>query len=129
VRAAVQQAYTGLSRIATDPWRMARLLLSSVLVTAGYICGLAASLRACGAHQAFLDVATVYLGGTALAAASPTPGGVGALEAALVAGLLRFGGRLGPVVAGVLIFRFLTYWLPAILGFLAFRHLHRRQVL
>jgi uncharacterized membrane protein YbhN (UPF0104 family) len=51
------------------------------------------------------------------------------VEAALVAGLIRFGGHLGPVVAGVFIFRFLTYWLPAVLGFLAFRHLRQRQVL
>jgi undecaprenyl-diphosphatase len=129
VREGARQAWAGLASMARDPWRVSQLLLSSVCVTAASIAALAASLHACGAHVAIVDVATVYLAGTALAAASPTPGGLGAVEAALVAGLAHFGGQAGPVVAGVLTFRFFTYWLPALPGFVAFRYLQRRGVL
>ena len=44
-------------------------------------------------------VAVVYLGGSAIAAAAPTPGGLGAMEAALVAGLTGFGLSTGPAIA------------------------------
>jgi undecaprenyl-diphosphatase len=59
----------------------------------------------------------------AVAAASPTPGGLGAMEAALVAGLTAVGAPTGPSVAGVLAFRLLTYWLPVVPGWLAYRAL------
>jgi undecaprenyl-diphosphatase len=125
----LRQAWEGLLNLTRQPWRMTKLFASSAAVTGGYTAALAASMHACGAHVAFGDVAAVYLAGSALAAVSPTPGGLGALEAALVTGLTHFGGRPGPVVAGVLTFRLLTYWLPAIPGFFAFRHLRRSRVL
>ena len=59
---------------------------------------------------------------------SPTPGNLGALEAALVVGLTGIGVPAGPSVAGVLTFRLITYWLPTAPGFLAFRVLQRRGV-
>jgi uncharacterized membrane protein YbhN (UPF0104 family) len=69
------------------------------------------------------------LGGTAVASASPTPDGLGALEAALVAGLTALGYPVGLAVAGVLTYRLFTFWLPILPGLAAFRYLHRRQVI
>jgi glycosyltransferase 2 family protein len=68
-------------------------------------------------------VAVAYLAGAAVASVSPTPGGLGALEAALVAGLTAVGGPAGPAVAGVLAFRLLTFWLPILPGWMAYRTL------
>ena len=65
----------------------------------------------------------VYLAGAAVASISPTPGGLGAMEAALVAGLTAVGAPTGPAVAGVLAFRLLTFWLPILPGWLAYRAL------
>ena len=45
-----------------------------------------------------------------------TPGGVGIVELAYVAGLVAAGGERAEVVAGVLVFRALTYVLPIPLG-------------
>jgi putative heme transporter len=45
-----------------------------------------------------------------------TPGGVGIVELALVAGLTRLGGDGANVVAGVALFRLLTYSLPIVVG-------------
>jgi uncharacterized membrane protein YbhN (UPF0104 family)/membrane-associated phospholipid phosphatase len=45
-----------------------------------------------------------------------TPGGVGVVELALIAGLTRAGGENANVVAAVLLFRLLTYVLPIVLG-------------
>jgi putative heme transporter len=45
-----------------------------------------------------------------------TPGGVGVVELALIAGLTRAGGENAQVVAAVLLFRLLTYVLPIAVG-------------
>ncbi len=48
-----------------------------------------------------------------------TPGGLGVVEAGLVFILAAYGFRAGTTVAPVLVFRLVSYWLPAALGFLA----------
>jgi uncharacterized protein (TIRG00374 family) len=71
-------------------------------------------------------VFAVYLGGTAVASLSPTPGNLGAVEVALSAGLTAIGVPASAAVGAVLIYRLLTFWLQLLPGFLAFRHLHAR---
>jgi undecaprenyl-diphosphatase len=51
-----------------------------------------------------------------LSAVAPTPGGLGAMEAALVTALVRLGVETGAAVASVLTFRLATFWLPIPLG-------------
>jgi uncharacterized protein (TIRG00374 family) len=56
-----------------------------------------------------------------LATAIPfTPGGVGVVEAVLIAGLVAAGGERSQVVAAVLIYRTLTYLLPVPIGVLLY---------
>jgi undecaprenyl-diphosphatase len=69
----------------------------------------------------------VYLGSSIIAAAAPTPGGLGAMEAALVAGLTAVGMEAGIAVAAVLAYRLATYWLPILPGWLSFQLLERRN--
>lgn len=68
-------------------------------------------------------MALAYLVGMAVSSAAPTPGGLGVAEAALVAGLVGVGVATAPAVAGVLLFRLLTFWLPTAPGALALRRL------
>jgi uncharacterized membrane protein YbhN (UPF0104 family) len=70
--------------------------------------------------------ATRLLPGLWSAAASPTPGGLGAIEAALVAGLTGIGLPPGPAVSAVLTYRLATYWLPVLPGWAALRILQGR---
>jgi undecaprenyl-diphosphatase len=56
---------------------------------------------------------------------SPTPGGLGALDAGLVAGLTHVGVPASIAVAGVLSYRLVTYWFPVLPGVVAFRWLRR----
>lgn len=112
-----------------QPRQALRLFGGSIGVTSMYALALAASLHAFGARQPFIVVVAVYLGSSALGSVSPTPGGLGAVEAALVAGLTALGVATGSAVAGVLAFRLLTYWLPIVPGILVFRHLRRRAVI
>jgi undecaprenyl-diphosphatase len=69
----------------------------------------------------------VYLGASLLAAAAPTPGGLGAMEAALVAGFTGVGLDPAVAVAAVLSYRLLTFWLPIAPGWLCFHDLDRKN--
>jgi undecaprenyl-diphosphatase len=122
-------AARSLAATARRPARALRLFGGSAGVTTCYILALAASLRAFGADVSALKIAVVFLGGSAVASAAPTPGGLGAVEAALVAGLTAVGVASGPAVTGVLAYRLLTFWLPIIPAWLTFRALRRRHVI
>jgi len=62
---------------------------------------------------------------TALAAASPTPGGVGTFEVAMATTLTGIGISSGAAVSAVVIYRLATYWLPVLPGWLSWRLLQR----
>ena len=47
-----------------------------------------------------------------IASVAPTPGGVGAIEAALVAVLTGLGVDPAAALSIVLVFRLITYWMP-----------------
>jgi hypothetical protein len=84
------------------PGKAAQLLGGSAGVTLAYALTLASCLAAFGAHVPLVSTIAVYLAGAAVASISPTPGGGGAMEAALVAGLTAVGAPAGPAVAAVL---------------------------
>jgi uncharacterized membrane protein YbhN (UPF0104 family) len=123
----VRTSLANLRDVARSPVKLTLLLGGSALVTLAYIGGLAASLEAFGGGASIAEVGAVYLGASIIAAASPTPGGLGAIEAALVAGLTGVGIASGAAVSAVLTYRLATYWLPVVPGWLSFRALQRRD--
>ena len=114
-------------RVGQDPVRVVMLFGGSALLTLAYIGALAASVEAFGGGPGIVVIGAVYLAAAALAAAAPSPGGLGAIEAALVAGLGGVGLRAGPAVSAVLLYRLATYWLPVLPGWLSWRVLQRRE--
>jgi glycosyltransferase 2 family protein len=110
------------------PVQAAQLFGGSAGVTIGNGLALAASVAAFNGHASVLTVIAVYVAGSAIAAPAPTPGNLGAVEAALVAGLTGVGLPSAPAVAGVLAFRLLTFWIPMIPGLAAFRYLQHREI-
>jgi len=123
----LKSAAGSLRRVAQRPGKMFMLFGGSVLITLAYIGALAASVRAFGGGPGVILVGAVYLGAAAIAAAAPSPGGLGAIEAALVAGLTGVGVQAGPAVSAVLLYRVATYWLPVAPGWLSWRALLRRE--
>jgi len=118
----------GLVYVLRNPWQAVQLFGGVSGVMVANVLTLAVCLWGFGGDASLLKVIAVYLGGSAIASASPTPGGLGAIEAALVAGLTAVGVQTGPAVAGVLTYRLLTFWLPIVPGFLALRYLQHRQI-
>jgi uncharacterized membrane protein YbhN (UPF0104 family) len=112
-----------------SPRRLVLLVGGSLGVTAAHGLGLWCALRGVGAPIALADVMVIYLVAAAAASISPTPGGLGAIEIALVAGLSRIGTPAAPASAAVLVYRIVSYWLPIMPGFLAFRWLRRHSAI
>jgi undecaprenyl-diphosphatase len=70
-------------------------------------------------------VAIVYLVGSMVSSVAPTPGGVGAVEATLIAGLTAAGMSSTAAIAATILFRLATFWVPLVPGWLAFVLLQR----
>ncbi|MGF7239189.1 MAG: lysylphosphatidylglycerol synthase transmembrane domain-containing protein [Frankia sp.] len=118
-----------LALLATRPRAASTLLVASVGGKATHILALATTLAAFGLHPDTLTVAAIYLAGSSIAAAVPTPGGVGTIEAALVAGLVAAGQPAQESIAAVAVFRLITTWLPVLPGCALFLTLRRRGAL
>ncbi len=123
----LRSAAASLRTVAASPVKLTLLAGGSALITLAYIGGLAASVQAFGGGAGITEIGAVYLGAALIAAASPTPGGLGAIEAALVAGLTGIGIAPGPAVSAVLAYRLATYWLPVLPGWICFRILQKRD--
>lgn len=106
--------------------RQAAILFGSSLVllmfyaTAFYLCEMAF-----GAPVGYATAVTIWLGGSIVVIIWPVPGGVGGVEVVLTAALVASGVDQGTALAGVLTFRLLTFWLPIIPGYPAYRVLER----
>ncbi|GAB3202603.1 hypothetical protein GCM10027261_41410 [Geodermatophilus arenarius] len=117
----------GLAGALRSPGRVVLLLGGSALTTLGYLSCLYLSTRALGGDVGPVAVGAVYLLGAAVAAAAPTPGGLGALEAALIAGLVGVGMDHTVAVPAVFLYRIATFWLPVLPGWAAFAWLRREH--
>lgn len=113
----------------SHPLRVAISAGANLLLTAAYLLAFIAALRAVGAHPAILPAAVVYLAGNAVGSAAPTPGGLGAVEAVLAAGLTAIGVPAHEAIPAVLIFRLATFWLPIPAGWVSYLLLQRRGIL
>jgi glycosyltransferase 2 family protein len=122
-----RSAAGSVRQAAASPVKLGLLVGGSALITLAYIAALAASVQAFGGGPGLVVLGAVYLGAAALAAVAPTPGGLGAIEAALVAGLTGVGMQAGPAVSAVLLYRLATYWLPVLPGWLCWRSLQHRE--
>jgi uncharacterized protein (TIRG00374 family) len=101
-----------------------------VLQTVATVMVMSLSIDAFGGSVPWALVAVLVLAGTAIGSAAPTPGGIGAVEAVLVAGLTAAAGLNGATaLSAVLLFRLLTFWLPVLPGWLAFAMLQRKHLI
>jgi len=121
------QVVPRLLAVAQQPRKLAEGIGGALLLTAAYILCLDACIRALGGSVPLASTAVVYLTGAALGSAVPTPGGLGAVEAALSAALTAAGLPGATSVSAVLLFRTITFWLPIPVGWGAFNYLERHD--
>jgi len=123
------QVLPRLLEIAQQPRKLAEGVGGALLLTLAYILCLAACVKAFHGSAAFAGIAVVYLTGSALGSIIPTPGGIGAVEAALTAGLVATGLHGTEAASAVLLFRLLTFWFPVPVGWVALNYLERKDAI
>ena len=79
---------------------------------------LAVSIRATGATVPWHDLLLVYSSGIAAQSLNITPGGLGVTEGSLSLALVATGLGTGQALAAVLLYRFASFWLVALAGWL-----------
>ena len=129
VRPRLKEVIDDLVELAREPKRLALIVLGCAATTLGAALALWASIEAFGGSASFVTVTIVTMVGGTLASAAPTPGGVGAVEAALIGGLAAFGVPAAVAVPSVLLYRILTCWLPVFIGWPIMRWLTRRDMI
>jgi uncharacterized protein (TIRG00374 family) len=121
------QVIPRLIEVAQRPRKLAEGIGGMLLLSLAYIMCLAACVAAFGRSVPFGKIGFVYLTGSAIGSIIPTPGGLGAVEAALTAGLTAAGVPGAVAVSAVLLFRLVTFWLPVPAGWAALNYLERHE--
>jgi uncharacterized protein (TIRG00374 family) len=129
VRPRLREVLSDLGELAREPKRLSVIILGCATTTLGMALTLWASIEAFGGATSFVTVTVVTMVGGTLASAAPTPGGVGAVEAALIGGLAAFGVPTAIAVPSVLLYRVLTCWLPVFVGWPIMRWLTDRDMI
>ena len=129
VRPVFAQIGPALAAIAGNPRRLLIGLSGGLALNICYIGALYASVLAFDGPLNLTAVAFVYLAGMVLGQLVPTPGGLGAVEAALAAGLTAVGLDGATAISSVLLFRLVTFWIPILPGWASFLWLQRRAAI
>ena len=111
------------------PGQVAAGLAASAALTHFPVLAFAACITAAGGSVPLVTAAAIYLGAATAGSLIPAPGGIGPVEAALVAGLTAAGLPLPAATAAALLSRLVSVWLPAIPGLVALATLRRRGLL
>ncbi|MEV4807448.1 lysylphosphatidylglycerol synthase transmembrane domain-containing protein [Nonomuraea sp. NPDC049421] len=112
-----------------SPRKMIEAAVGTLMITLMFVLCLDACIAAFGHDISFTAVAVVYLTANAIGSAAPTPGGLGAVELALVGGLVLAGVPKELATSAVLLYRLLTFWLPVLPGWASFTYLQRHEAL
>jgi len=121
----VRTVWTTLTRLMTQPGRFVNLFGLTILTKFLTILTFTQCARALEVSVSFPRLGLLYLTASSVASAAPTPGGVGAVEAALAAALTGSGVEPTQALSTVFLFRLLSYWLPVPVGYLALVRIRR----
>jgi uncharacterized protein (TIRG00374 family) len=116
-----RSAGSAIAGVAKSPHHVALLGVGALGGPLVQIVALGMCVHAVGGQLPFVQVGAIYLGAHFVASAAPVPGGLGALEAALIAGLSAVGMPIGAATSAVLIYRLLTFWLNIPVGWVSLK--------
>lgn len=106
--------------------RLSGTLAASIGLTLCNVASLYGCVLALQLPVSFIQVLIAFTLGIGLGTVTPTPGGLGGVEAGLVAGLVAYHVHGADALAAVLAYRLISYWLALAVGALAFVIAERR---
>ena len=122
----IRTALSSLWAVARDRHKRLQLFGGNVGAECLYAFTLGAVALAYGVHLSFAELLLVNTAASAFAGLIPVPGGVGAAEASLTAGLVAVGVGDSTAFAIAFTHRLCTYYLPPIWGYFSMRWLQRK---
>lgn len=130
LRRNIKQSLRLLARFYTrKPRRLALAIVFAALLTLSNVASFWLSCWAVGISISFMAAFLVFTFGVVLMTATPTPGGLGGAEAALVAGLLTQQVAAAPALAAVLLYRLVSFWLGLPVGAAALLPIQAKHLL
>ena len=119
--------WSNVKIIATEPRKVVYVLVGTTAAQLLSALALGTSLHAVGEHASLATIITVNTLASIIGGAVPVPGGLGVVEAGLIAGLVAAGIPQDQAVAAVLIQRFFTTYLPPVWGWFTLAWMRRRE--
>jgi uncharacterized protein (TIRG00374 family) len=129
LRSTYTKIRSDFGELARMPSKMALLFGGQALAKLSTIVCWYAACMAFDIDLSFAELGALYMFANTVASAVPTPGGVGAIEAALVFVLTGAGVDDATAWAAMLLFRLVNYWFPTIPGYLGLRLSERRDLI
>jgi putative heme transporter len=127
VIAPARDSWPQLRATLLSPSRVALAVAGHLMVTLGFAGTLGAAASAFGESTSIVLLTLIVVGSSAVAGVAPVPGGIGAFEAALTAGLVTAGVDAGVALSAALLFRLVTFWSRVPIGWVALLLLRRRE--
>jgi glycosyltransferase 2 family protein len=125
----IRDALSGLGAVARDPHKRMELFGGNIISELFYSISLGATCLAYGAHLDLAQLVFVNTAASVLSSVIPSPGGIGAAEASLSAGLIAMGVGDSTAFAIAITQRLSTFYLPPIWGYASLRWLDRKGYL
>jgi len=127
VRPHLVNIWSNVKTIANEPRKIVYIATGSVLAQLLVAAALGASLHAVGQQASIATILVVMTLASIIGGAVPVPGGLGVVEAGLIAGLTSAGIPQDQAVAAVFIQRLFTAYLPPIWGWATLAWMRRRE--
>ena len=125
----IREAYHATKSIVTSPVRFGQIALSEASRRILGAMALGATTAAFGVHVSFAALIFVTIGTGLLAGLAPVPGGIGVAEATMSGLLIGVGVDPALSITIALTYRFLTAYLPPLLGYFSMKWLTKEGYL
>jgi uncharacterized membrane protein YbhN (UPF0104 family) len=111
-----------------NPKRALGALGTSMLLTLCYVACLAIAAHGLNVQLSFPTVLIALSVSVFATSVIPSPGGIGASEAGMFVALRAYDIAAGPTLAVAILYRVMTFWLPMILGVLAYLAVEKNKL-
>jgi len=129
VKPQLSAAADNLKAIAKDPRKLAHLFFGNLLSQVLFAVALSLCLHAYGESASLPALILINTMASLFGGLAPVPGGMGVVEASLIAGLTAYGIPSTEAAAAVLTYRMLTSYLPPAWGYPSLMWLRKRAYL
>jgi uncharacterized membrane protein YbhN (UPF0104 family) len=127
VRPQLAKAWANLREVLREPKKGVQLFGGNLIAQVFFACTLWAALEMYGAHLSLLELVVINSFASILGGIAPVPGGLGVIEAGLIAGFTAAGVPETAAVGATFTARMFTAYLPPIWGWFALEWLRRKE--